>query len=118
MIKTDHEYLEVAMRSYDNPSCITLDEFNKDLNQYIHIKKAVRKYKADSSVLRKLVNQVVIYYNCFGNAGTDLLIYKTKEHDILEVLIPIILYLGRSTASIENLNVTLNIQVLEQLKNL
>lgn len=118
MIKTDHEYLEVAMKSYDNPSCITLDEFNKDLNSYIFIKKTIRKYLSESDRLRQLVNQMVIYYNCFGTRGTDLLLYKIKDDDILGVLIPIIMYLGRGTESIEEIMVTLNNDVLIQLNEL
>ena len=118
MIKTDHEYLEIAMRSFDNPSCITLEEFNKDLNQYIHIKKGVRRYHNDASTLRKLVNQVVIYYNCFGKAGTDLLLYKTHEPDVLEVLIPIILFLGMSNSTVETLGIQLNIDTIKQLSEL
>jgi hypothetical protein len=118
MIKNDHEYLEVAMRAYDNPSCLTLEEFNKDLNQYIHIKKAVRRYHVDNSTLRKLVNQLVIYYNCFGTQGTDLLLYKTHETDVLEVLIPIIMYLGRGTTTVDTIRVTLNMKVIKQLSEL
>ena len=118
MITSDHEYLDLAMKSYDNPSCITLDEFMSDLNQYINIKKAVRKYHQDNSTLRKLVNHVVIYYNCFGNSGTDLLMYKTTEPDILSVLIPIILYLGRSNDSLESKNIPLNIDTIKQLSQL
>lgn len=118
MIKTDHEYLEIAMRSYDNPSCITLEEFTKDLNQYVHIKKGVRRYYQDNTTLRKLVNQVVIYYNCFGKAGTDLLLYKTHEQDVLEVLIPIILYLGMANSTVETLGVQLNIDTIKQLSEL
>lgn len=118
MLKTDHEYLELAMKSYDNPACLTLDEFNKDLNQYIHIKKGVRRYHVDNKTLRKLVNQLVIYYNCFGTAGTELLLYKTNEQDILEVLIPIIMYLGRTTETIHTIQVTLSINVFKQLSEL
>lgn len=118
MIKNDHEYLEVAMRAYDNPSCLTIDEFNRDLNQYIHIKKAVRRYHVDNTCLRRLVNQLIIYYNCFGSVGTDLLLYKTKEDDILEVLIPIIMYLGRTTDSIQSVSTSLNMTVIQQLSEL
>lgn len=118
MITSDNEYIELAMKSYDNPSCITFDEFLSDLNQYISIKKAVRKYHQDNSILRKLVNHVVIYYNCFGHSGTDLLLYKITEPDVLEVLIPIILYLGRSTDAVESKNIPLNINTVKQLSNL
>lgn len=118
MIKSENEYLEIAMKAYDNPSCITIEEFNRDLNQYIHIKKTVRKYHQDNKILRKLVNHVVVFYNCFGNSATELLLYKIKEPDILEVLIPIILYLGRSTYDLETLNISLNIEVIKQLNDL
>jgi len=117
-IKSDHEYLELAMRAYDNPACITLDEFNRDLNQYIHIKKTVRRYYSDDTILRKLVNQVVIYYNCFGAAGTDLLLYKIHEPDILAILIPIIVYLGRTTESVDCLSVSLNMDIVSRLSEL
>ena len=115
---TDHEYLELAMRAYDNPACITLDEFNRDLNQYIHIKKTARRYYNDSSLLRKLVNQVVIYYNCFGTSATELLLYKIDEEDILAILIPIIMYLGRTTESVDRLSVSLNTDIVSRLSEL
>lgn len=118
MIINDHDYLDVAMKAYDNPSCITMEEFNKDLNQYIHIKKGARRYLTNEKTLRKFVNQVVIYYNCFGKAGTDLLLYKTHEEDVLAVLIPVILYLGRSTTTLESINVSLNIDIIKQLSEL
>lgn len=118
MIKTDHEFLDVAMKSYDNPSCITLDEFNKDLSSYVFIKKTARKYLIEPDKLRQLVNQLVIYYNCFGKPGTDLLLYKIHEPELLAVIIPVILYLGRSTDSIDEITVTLNNDVLIQLNEL
>lgn len=117
-LTTDHEYLELAMRSYDNPACITLDEFNRDLNQYIHIKKTARRYYSDETVLRKFVNQVVIYYNCFGTAATDLLLYKIHEEDVLAVLVPIIMYLGRTTAAVDRLSVSLNMNIVQRLSEL
>lgn len=118
MIKNDHEFLEHAMKAYDNPSCITLEEFNKDLNSYIFIKKTARKYVQDNDKLRQLVNQLVIFYNCFGHTGTDLLLYKIKEADILAVLLPIILYLGWSTQSMDELEIELNTNVILQLSSL
>lgn len=118
MIQTDEQFLQVAMKSYDNPSAITIDDFNKDLSQIISIKKSVRRYNSDNSSLRKLVNQLVIFYNVFGTSATDILIYKVHEKDILENLIPIILYLGRSTQSIDSIQVTLNTDIIRQLSEM
>jgi hypothetical protein len=118
MINSDQEYLQLAMKSYNNTACIIVEEFTNDLNQYIHIKKCTRKYHKDNSILRKLVNHLVIYYNCFGAAGTDLLLYKITEHDILEVIIPIILYLGYSNVNLESKNISLNINTIKQLSEI
>jgi len=118
MITTNHEFLDLAMKSYNNPACITLDEFNQDLNSYVFIKKNARKYLQEPEKLRQLVNQLVIFYNCFGTAGTDLLLYKIVEEDVLSILLPIILYLGRSTPTVDTLTVPLNINVIVQLNEL
>lgn len=106
------------MKAYDNPSCVTIDDFNRDLNHYITIKKTARKYESDRSLLRKLVNQHVIYYNMFGTVATDLLLYKVTEPDILQHIIPIILYLGRSTSALDTINITLNTDTIRQLNDL
>lgn len=118
MITTDEQYLQVAMKAYDNPSAITIEDFNRDLSQIISIKKSVRRYNTDRSSLRKLVNQLVIFYNVFNTTGTELLLYKVKEQDILSNLIPIILYLGRSTQTIDNIQVTLNTDIIRQLSEM
>lgn len=118
MITSDQEYFQWAIKSYDNPSAITIDDFTKDLSHISTIKKAVRKYRSDNSHLRRLVNQVVIFYNVFGITGTELLMYKVIEDDILECLIPIILYLGRSTTTIDNKRIELNIDIIKQLNEL
>lgn len=118
MITTDQEYFQWALKSYDNPSAITVDDFNKDLSHVITIKKAARKYISDNTYLRRLVNQVVIFYNVFNTGGTELLMYKVTEDDILEQLIPIILYLGRSTPTVDTKTVTLNNDIIRQLSEL
>ena len=118
MIQTNHEFLDIAMKSYNNPGCITIGEFNRDLNSYVFIKKGIRKYMQEPDRLRSLVNQLVIFYNCFGTIGTDLLLFKIVEEDILAILLPIILYLGRSTPSVDALNITLNIDVISHLNEL
>ena len=106
------------MKAYDNPSAITIEDFNKDLSQIVSIKKSVRRYAVDNSSLRKLVNQLVIFYNVFGTTGTEMLLYKVKEQDILSMLVPIILYLGRSTQTLDTITVTLNTDIIRQLSEM
>ncbi len=116
MIKNDHEYLTLAMRSYENHSCITVDEFMKDLNLYISIKKNLKKYISDFTILRKLVNQVLVFYNCFGKSTDKLLFYKIQDDELLSILVPILAYLN-IPYEIEKI-IILNINVIQQLEAL
>jgi hypothetical protein len=118
MIKDDADFLSVGMKAYDNPSCVTTEEFNLDLSQYIYIKKNIKKYLVDDTNLRRLVNMVVVYYNCFGSSATDLLLYKVPEQEFREILLPIMTYLGWYDDQIASLNCPLNISVINQLVEL
>jgi hypothetical protein len=115
-IKDDHDFMVIAMKSYDNPSCITIDEFNKDLYTITLIKKYIRKFNSGDQInIRKLVNYSVIFYNCFGNSATDLLLYKLSDKEFLSVMIPIMVYLGRETINIprEDINTAIIQELLE-----
>lgn len=115
-IKDDHDFMVIAMKSYDNPSCITIDEFNKDLYTITLIKKYIRKFNSGDQInIRKLVNYFVIFYNCFGNSATDLLLYKLSDKEFLSVMIPIMVYLGRETINIprEDINTAIIQELLE-----
>lgn len=94
MLNNEHDFLQKAMQAYDNPACICLEEFQLDLNGYSTIKRAIKKYLNDRENLQRLVNHIIIFYNCFGKDSTELLIYKIKEPELRSVLLPIIHMLG------------------------
>lgn len=94
-IQSDHDFLDRAMKFYDNPSCFTLDEFMTDLNGPVRIKRYLKKYhNSDEVNIRKLINQFVVFYNCFGSAATQLFLYKVREAEYMAIAIPIMAYLG------------------------
>lgn len=84
------------MKAYDNPSAITIEEFNSDLFMIMSIRKFIRKYlvSPEEVNVRKLVNYFVVVYNCFGKTATDLIYYKLNSEELLSVAIPIIVFLG------------------------
>jgi hypothetical protein len=100
-IKDDHDFLQRAMKAYDNPSAISIEEFNKDLYLLVNIKKFIRKYHSKEEVnVRRLVNYFVVFYNCFGSDATDLLFYKMPEKEFRAIAIPIMSFLGHATSDI------------------
>lgn len=113
-INNDHDFMVLAMKSYDNPSCISVDEFNKDLYTITSIKKYIRKFNSGEEInLRKLVNYFVVFYNCFGNMATDLLMYKMPDKEYVSVIAPIIAYLGRGIINIPREEI--NTKIIQEL---
>lgn len=79
-IKDNQSYMSCAMRNYQNPQCVSLDEFNEDLNRIITIKKAITRYKnGEEFNIRLMLNQFVIIFNVFGASAYDMLMYKIDK---------------------------------------
>lgn len=89
-------FLQLALHSYDNPSCISVDEFKADLERFSYIKKIFNKYLDGSgqSNERLVLNHLVICFNIFGNAALDLVFYKVDQNQ-WGVLIPYLIFLNR-----------------------
>lgn len=103
------------MRVYDNQSAISIDEFTRDLNLVMTLRKYIKKYVSSPEEVnvRKMLNHVVVIYNCFGATAKELLLYKIKEPDHLSVLIPMMAFLGWD---ISNINcVSINSSIVQDL---
>ncbi len=80
---TDSDFLNYAMRHYDNPSCRTINEFNNDLNRFKYLKKLFQRYsdKGEENFLLML-NHIMILFNVFEReACVKMLFFKVeKQH--------------------------------------
>lgn len=93
----DNTYMMYAMKHYENPQCIGMDEFQEDLNRIKYIKRLFRKYR-NSDILRErlILNHIIIFYNVFGlESGTRILFYKIEPelHDLLKTFLVYLNYL-------------------------
>lgn len=80
MIKDENSYVTAALHSYDNMSCITLEEFKEDLNRVTTIRKCITKYIEDGEInVRLVLNHYIVLFNVFGATAFDLLDYKIDE---------------------------------------
>ena len=78
---TEDNFNVYAATHYDNPTCLSEDEFVKDLNQIKTIRRMMSRYmNGEESNIRLLINNVIIFYNCFEHhAATTML--KTQIND-------------------------------------
>jgi len=73
-----------AIQNYDNPTCLSDDEFVDDLKQLRTMKRMMSRYlNGEESNLRLLINNVIIFYNCFDHhAATKMIQFSVDEDQI------------------------------------
>ncbi len=97
MIKklTENNFLQYALNNYDNPSCATLEEFEDDLKKFLYLNKLLQRYKKNEDLRQRLIlNHIIVIYNLWGNAATEMLFHKVEEEH-WSSLIVFLTYLGR-----------------------
>jgi hypothetical protein len=83
---TQNNFIQIALKSYDNPQCITLGQFSKDVNKFSAVKKLLNgmlygdSLESDSEYVRLTLNNIVYLYNVFENENcTKLLFFKVRQ---------------------------------------
>lgn len=81
---TEDNFNVYAAAHYDNPMCLTEEEFLKDLNQVKTIRRMMSRYmNGEESNIRLLINNVIIFYNCFEHhAATRMLQMQINDEHI------------------------------------
>lgn len=77
---TNKTFYLFAARHYDNPSCLSNEEFEEDLLLFKYIKRSFTKYVETGEIKERLIlNQLTILYNLFGVGCTQMLFFKVPE---------------------------------------
>ena len=76
----EENFLLFAIKHYENPSALTKDDFEKDLNHFKYIKRLLKRYKGSGELkVHLLINHFIILYNIFGDATTPMLFFKIDQ---------------------------------------
>lgn len=95
-------WLVFAIRNYTQPSSVTYEEFEEDLNRFKYIKRLFKRYETTGELKNHLIlNHMILMYNSFGDAATPLLFYKidSKHWPILKSFM---LFLNKLPDSLNN----------------
>ena len=91
---TEENFLIYAARHYDNPSCLSTEEFLEDLGRFKYIKRLCNRYKKkDDLRVILILNHIVILYNMFGPDATARMLFLKCE-EFMDVLKPFLIYLS------------------------
>ena len=101
-------FLVHAMHHYDNPQCHSLVEFEEDIKKFLYLKKLLSRYKNTGEVRERLIlNHIIVLYNIFGDAATNMMFYKTDEQ-YWNVLVTFLVYLERMPESLPQYGINIS----------
>jgi len=115
---SEDNFLLYAMHHYDNPQCHNIQEFEKDLRIFLYLKKLITRYKQSDELRERLIlNHIIVLYNVFGDAATNMLFYKIDEK-YWDVLVTFLFYLERMPESVPQYGIrTSDISLDEKIIN-
>tara|TARA_B110000444_G_scaffold97089_1_gene92138 strand:+ start:22666 stop:23034 length:369 start_codon:yes stop_codon:yes gene_type:complete len=100
-----------AAKHYDNPACLSTDEFYHDLAKFKYIVRLLRRYRQNGKLQEKLIlNHIILIYNVFKiHAATRMLFFRVDE-DLWPALKTFMIYLNyiqRNTYRDINIDLTI-----------
>lgn len=105
---TEDNFLQYAMRYYDNSQCVSIEEFNDDLKRFLYLKKLFNRYKNELDLKENLIiNHIVVIYNIWGEHATNMLFHKI-DPEYWSALITFLVFLGRMPDEIPQYHIKLS----------
>ena len=76
----DDNFLIFAIKNYDNPSCTGMTELEDDIKRFKYLKRLFNRYeKTGEPNERLIINHLILLYNVFGKAATEMLFFKLED---------------------------------------
>ena len=104
-------FILFAIKHYENPHCVTREDFDEDLKRFKYLKRLLKRYVRGGQLrIHLIINHLIILYNVFGEAAKPLLLYKL-EREYWGILKTILLYLNKyPTGTLPDLEIDEDIQ--------
>lgn len=91
----EDNYLLFAIKFYDNPQAVTMEDFHSDLKRIRYVKRLLKKYKNTGELKTHLIlNHLIILFNVFNDAAVPLLFYNL-ERELWPSIKSFLLFLNR-----------------------
>jgi hypothetical protein len=76
----EDNYLLFAIKFYNNPQAVTIDDFEADLKRIRYIKRLLKRYKNTGELkVHLILNHLIILFNVFDDAAVPLLFYHLEK---------------------------------------
>ena len=106
MLDNDN-FVSFAMKHYESPSCVTIEDFNSDLSRFKYVRKIIHRYAEDESKIdiRLLLNHLITLFNIFERDACTAMLFFKIEKEFWGILAPMINYLNYLPELILPLNI-------------
>jgi len=114
----EDNFVLFASRYYDNPQCMSIEEFQHDLNRFKYLKRLLRRYTQNDDLQERLIlNHIVVLYNVFGIAPANKMMFYRMEKEYWSAIKTFLIFLNYLRDD-ELVDVPLDQTIVERLRNL
>ena len=101
----EKNFLLFAMKEYDNPQCVQVEEFYDDLKKVKYIKRLFNQY-LNEGVLKErlLLNHIIVFYNVFPVRSATRMLFLKIEEKFWPILKTFLVYLSYMSEIIDPIN--------------
>tara|TARA_B110000495_G_C23006121_1_gene594409 strand:+ start:659 stop:1027 length:369 start_codon:yes stop_codon:yes gene_type:complete len=115
---TNKNFKFVAARSYNNPECSSIEEFNEDLCRFKYVKRLFSRYELEDDLQERLIlNHLIVIYNVFGiEAANRLMWFKVspEHYSILKTFLVFLSFLKEEAY----IDIPLDPNIVERLRDI
>lgn len=114
----EENFESFAIRHYDNPQCLTLDEFKEDLDRFKWLKRLFRRTTDGGDLKERLIlNHLIAIYNVFDiKAANKMIFYRvdSESRPQLKAFLTYLRYLPEGMYS----EIVMDLGVAKKLKDI
>lgn len=101
----EKNFLLYAMKEYNNPQCVQVEEFYDDLKKVKYIKRLFNQY-LNEGVLKErlLLNHIIVFYNVFPVRSATRILFLKIEEEFWPILKTFLVYLSYMPEIIDPIN--------------
>lgn len=115
---TNKNFALFAANHYDNPECVSVEEFKEDLSRFKYLKRLLKRYEVDGDLQERLIiNHLTVLYNVFGIEPTNkMLLFKIPEYHLTYIK-PFMLFLNYIKET-DMVDIPLDTYIIKRLREL
>ena len=84
-----------AIKNYNNPTALTSEDFEEDMNRFKYVKRWLKKYHDTGTInSHLLLNHIIVIFNCWNEAAVPMFFYKI-DSEYFPYLVSFLIYLNR-----------------------